>query len=193
MGSNPGTSRNNPPPSNGSSRQGQLGLHAFQAWCPESARLARRGSHHLTGLRVGTKLARSALLPTPRMVSRDWETCKARLSSSHGPESGDEAGKVSFDTPTPRMVSRDWETCKAGLSSSHGSESRTPPLVRDNRETARSALFPREIGKIARRVSCHLSALTPPPKMVSRDWQTCKVSPLSSHGPGSRKLTPLLP
>jgi len=84
------------------------------------------------------------------MVSRDWETCKARLSSSHGPESGDEAGKVSFDTPTPRMVSRDWETCKAGLSSSHGSESRTPPLVRDNREAARSALFPREIGKIAR-------------------------------------------
>ena len=56
------------------------------------------------------------------MVYRDWETCKARLSSSHGPESGDEAGKVSFDTH-PRMVYRDWETCKASLSSSHGPES----------------------------------------------------------------------
>ena len=30
------------------------------------------------------------------MVSRDWETCKASLSSSHGPESGDEAVKAIF-------------------------------------------------------------------------------------------------
>ena len=68
------------------------------------------------------------------MVYRDWEACKARLSSSHGPESGDEAGKVSFATHSEDGVR--WCT---------------------------------EIGRLARRVSHHLTGLRVETKLARSD------------------------